>query len=108
MRKGIVMVAPRKTKKVFCTIVRVPANNDRITASPSRFSTRPSDLLPWADPYIARLVRNLQEEVRSERRTASSIRADLEPPMPSAEPDGGWSEDTRWTCYDDDCIDLLD
>ncbi|MCA9239358.1 MAG: hypothetical protein KDA37_04125 [Planctomycetales bacterium] len=34
-------------------------------SEPSRF--RPSDLVPWADPYIASLVRGLQRQVREER-----------------------------------------
>ena len=69
------MVAPRKTKKVFCTVVKVPSTDERSIGPDKRFSTRPSDLLPWADPYIARLVRRLQAEVRSDRQT---LRADLE------------------------------
>jgi hypothetical protein len=26
------------------------------------------DVLPWADPYVAQLIRKLQEEVRQQRR----------------------------------------
>jgi hypothetical protein len=29
------------------------------------------DLLPWADPYVAQLIRKLQDEVRQERRRRS-------------------------------------
>ena len=73
------MVAPRNTKKIYCTIVRVPTMPERVA---DRLA-RPSDLLPWADPYIARLVENLQQEVRSERMTsATSLQAELEPPSP--------------------------
>ena len=87
------MVAPRHTKKIYCTIVRVPTMPGRIE---DRLD-RPSDLLPWADPYIARLVENLQQEVRSERMTsAATIQADLEPPSPVSEPDADWSEDPRF------------
>lgn len=96
------MVAPRKTKKVFCTVVRVPVTNDRNMGAPSRFSTRPSDLVPWADPYIARLVRGLQEEVRNERQALNNLRADLEPPCPASEPDSGWNEETRWSLQEND------
>ncbi len=103
------MVASRKTKKVFCTLVRVPANDVRNNNTANRFSTRPSDLVPWADPYIARLVHRLQDEVRNERatwtqksscHTAQDLRADLDPPSPVTDSDGG-IEDTRWATWDD-------
>jgi hypothetical protein len=32
------------------------------------------DVLPWADPYIAQLIKKLQDEVRSERRRESRVR----------------------------------
>jgi hypothetical protein len=65
------MVAARKVRKIVCVLVQ---ESDPLESSSSlagqvsgrRFTGRPSDLLPWADPYIARLVRNLQEEVRQE------------------------------------------
>ena len=90
------MVAPRSTRKVICTIVRVPALADRVGGR----LTRPSDLVPWADPYIARLVHNLQEEVRSERfspASVASLQADLEPPSPVAEPEEEWIEQPRFS-----------
>lgn len=52
-------------------------------ASSSRF--RPSDLLPWSDPYIASLVRKLQQEVREEQQPASD-RLACEAEMPWNEP----------------------
>jgi hypothetical protein len=90
------MVASRKSRKVFCIIVRVPAEGDLVS---SRLR-RPSDLLPWADPYIARLVQNLQEEVRFERST-SPLRSDLDPPCPTSEPDWDWKEEPRWSFSDE-------
>ena len=39
----------------------MPSRSDRA----KRFRSR--DLLPWADPYIASLIRRLQAEVRAER-----------------------------------------
>jgi hypothetical protein len=94
------MVAPRKMTKVFCTVVRVPAQGERT----SQRLNRPSDLLPWADPYIARLVQNLQQEVRYERSTApggwrstTPLQAELEPPSPMPESDWDWKEEPRWT-----------
>jgi hypothetical protein len=32
------------------------------------------DVLPWADPYVAGLIRKLQDEVRFERRLRSVMR----------------------------------
>lgn len=32
------------------------------------------DVLPWADPYVAQLIKNLQDEVRKERRLQSKVR----------------------------------
>ena len=102
------MVAPRKFKKVFCTILEVPVADDSTMKTTDRFSTRPSELLPWADPYIARLVTNLQNEVRSQRGQRprhtsrlemSEVRfleAELEPPTTtSTDLDWDWREDTR-------------
>jgi hypothetical protein len=98
------MVAPRKSRKVFCTVVRVPAEGELVS---SRLR-RPSDLLPWADPYIARLVQNLQEEVRFERssapggwRSTAPLQADLEPPSPVPESDWDWKEEPRWSFSDE-------
>ena len=31
------------------------------------------EVLPWADPYIAQLIKNLQDEVRVERRQQSRL-----------------------------------
>jgi len=95
------MVAPRKTTKIFCTVVRIPSIEDRDISSSNRFSTRPSDLLPWADPYISQLVHRLQAEVRSERQVESTVISELDPPSPSTDTDGDWQEETRWTLYDD-------
>ena len=102
--KRNIMVASRQPKKVICTIVRVPALAERTR---DRLG-RPSELLPWADPYIAQLVHNLQEEVRGERfsprnpwKPASSPRAELEPPCPAPDPDWEWAEEPRFTLHED-------
>ncbi len=100
------MVAPRKTKKIFCTVVRIPAVENQRLSSTNRFSCRPSDLLPWADPYIARLVHRLQDEVRSERHIARSVFSDLDPPSPATDSDWQWQDESRWTLADDVPTDL--
>lgn len=62
-------------KTIHCAVVRVPAETSRMPRQdPSRF--RPSDLVPWADPYIASLVRKLQREVREERQGTPQRAAD--------------------------------
>ncbi len=68
------MVASHRVRKVVCCVVRVPKHSEQLRchslasgSSPRVDRSRPSDLLPWADPYIAQLVRDLQHEVRSER-----------------------------------------
>ncbi|MDC0936066.1 hypothetical protein OAS39_07250 [Pirellulales bacterium] len=75
-------------QRVVCTVVRVP---EIATSATNRLAGRPSELLPWADPYIANLVRQLQSEIRRERPTnvASEARRgpvnDLEPPAPGCD-----------------------
>ncbi len=85
------MVAPIKTHRtsqprIVCMAVRVeefPRLRDGSLAA------RPSTMLPWADPYIAGLVRRLQSEVRFER-------ADLDPPSPVGDSEWeGWDQ-PRW------------
>lgn len=110
------MVAPRKTKKIFCTVIQVPVADDicmRINepapTSNRLNNTRPSDLLPWADPYIARLVTKLQNEVRDERtqtrvvsRLTGTAIAELEPPSPSTDSDWDWTDEPRWSLSETD------
>ncbi len=103
------MVAPRRTKKVFCTVVRVPVTEKTCMHNTSRFSTRPSDLVPWADPYIAQLVTKLQHEVRSERlrvstapERARNLQAELDPPTPNTSvADWDWPAESRWDVSDE-------
>ena len=60
------MVAPRIT----CIVVEIPVGSDAIESR-----LRPArELLPGADPYIAALIRKLQDEVREERAAARIVR----------------------------------
>src|SRR5690606_6714218 len=63
-RRPATMNAPRTIRTVVVTIdaedLDTPPTNQGIQQA--RF--RPSDLVPWSDPYIAGLVRRLQDEVR--------------------------------------------
>lgn len=78
------MKTPRRIRTV---VISVPAENDWLNnrlaggsmASGPRF--KPSELLPWSDPYIAGLVRKLQDEVRE-----STDRVTCEAEMPWNEP----------------------
>jgi hypothetical protein len=114
------MVAPNKTRRLVCTVVRV-AEEPQIESS--RYIRKPSTLVPWADPYIAGLVRRLQSEVRMERAEAAdrgeaiaveifddrgavawlaqSAVADLDPPSPAIDEDWHWSEMPRWSFEDE-------
>ncbi len=115
------MVAPRRTKKIFCTVVRVAVADDSSMKANNRIAkdrrihnnaltsgSRPSDLLPWADPYIARLVTKLQDEVRTERggtrmasRFAGTCLAELEPPSPTIDSDWEGQDEPRWFMHDE-------
>jgi hypothetical protein len=64
--EGVVMVA---ANRIRCTVVAVEVSPDRFT---SRGVVK--DLVPWADPYVAQLIRNLQDEVRAERKMQAAIR----------------------------------
>jgi hypothetical protein len=94
------MVASTKTRRVVCTIVRVA---EEPAAATERLVRKPSTLLPWADPYIAGLVRRVQSEVRMERaamadgvlKHASPV-ADLDPPSPMTEEDFEWFDVPRF------------
>jgi hypothetical protein len=103
------MVAPiSATQRIVCTAVRIdePAAGRR-----NRLAAKPSELVPWTDPYIAGLVRRLQSEVRFERATlapthatvlpASDPRADLEPPSPAFDADWETWDRPNWAPGDE-------
>ena len=94
------MVACTKTRRVVCTIVRVA---EEPAPARERLVRKPSTLLPWADPYIAGLVRRVQSEVRMERAAMAdgvlkhaSPNADLDPPSPTTEEDFEWFDVPRF------------
>jgi hypothetical protein len=66
------MIAP---SRIRCRVIAIPVSSDMGVRSTS---PRPSELLPWADPYIAGLIHKLQAEVRSERREAATWDEDAE------------------------------
>ncbi len=108
------MVAPRKTRRVVCTVIHMPVNESEMMLLDEleyrgEVRNRPSNRLPWSDPTIAQLVANLQDEVRFERRQTKMAQritnmpvADLDPPSPfqgapATESDWEWREQPRWT-----------
>lgn len=56
--------------RIHCTVVAVPATTE---FGISRGALA-RDVLPWADPYVAQLIRRLQDEVRQERQMRSLLR----------------------------------
>lgn len=72
------MVTTHKTRRILCTVIRVFENHG---AEDRR--ARPSDMLPWADPYIASLIDRLQDEVRNERAIAGNQKRCEAGPAPS-------------------------
>jgi hypothetical protein len=58
------------TEGIRCTVVALCVSSDN-DISPRGIAR---DLLPWADPYIALLIKNLQNEVRQERRIQALMR----------------------------------
>ncbi|HMP08191.1 MAG TPA: hypothetical protein PJ982_17720 [Lacipirellulaceae bacterium] len=93
------MVAPLcTTKRIICTAIRVDGPR---SATTDRLSYKPSELVPWADPYIAGLVRRLQSEVHFERASRlDQPRCDLEPAAPALEPDWDSWDQPRWSGED--------
>ena len=100
--KEFTMVAARKVRKIVCCLVRVPAHPEQPRchslasgATPRHNQSRPSDLLPWADPYITQLVRNLQNEVRHERSTLREPALTTSPDSQMSAPKPDWRQATR-------------
>ena len=56
--------------RVRCTVVAV----SELQRSGLSRSAKTRDVLPWADPYVAQLIKKLQDEVRLERRLQSRFR----------------------------------
>jgi len=65
--------------RIRCTVVAVPVPADRWTSR----GALARDILPWADPYVAGLIRKLQDEVRRERRFQSLVRHYRPPTRPT-------------------------
>jgi hypothetical protein len=74
---------------IRCHVLEVPAQDDWL----ARRGGSPRELLPWADPYIAGLMRRLDNRsVGYDDPVSSDPFADSDPPV-SSDFDDGWQED---------------
>ena len=55
--------------KVRCTVITV----SEFQRGGTTRGAIAREVLPWADPYIAQLIKNLQDEVRMEREEQSRV-----------------------------------
>jgi hypothetical protein len=56
--------------RIRCMVVSVSETENRCLSR----GAIARDVLPWADPYVASLIKKLQNEVREERRLQSRVR----------------------------------
>jgi hypothetical protein len=56
--------------RIHSTVVAVPVSEEFCLSR----GALAREVLPWADPYVAQLIRNLQDEVREERRERSLVK----------------------------------
>jgi hypothetical protein len=56
--------------RIRCTVVAVAVSDEHLISR----GALARDILPGADPYVAQLIRKLQDEVREERRLQSLVR----------------------------------
>ncbi len=75
---------------IRCQVIEVPSQDDWL----SRRGGGPRELLPWADPYIAGLMRRLEHRfAAADEKDPSNPFADDEEPASLAIFDDGWQED---------------
>jgi len=76
--------------RIRCQVIEVPAQDDWL----SRRGGGPRELLPWADPYIADLMRRLGARFEAaDGFDSSDPFADDDEPTSLAIFDDGWQED---------------
>ena len=78
------------SSRIHCHVIEVPTDDDWL----SRRGSQPRELLPWADPYIAGLMRKLQRRGAAVDEQDSSDPFDADDAETSvAVYDDGWQED---------------
>jgi hypothetical protein len=80
------------TTRVRCQVLEVPAHDGWL---PRRERCRPRDLLPWADPYIARVISRLEDRYNIDDKAndlSDPFSADDRRVNPAVL-DDGWEED---------------
>jgi len=75
--------------RIRCQVIEVPAQDDWL----SRRGGGPRELLPWADPYIAGLMRRLENRFESADGFGPSDPFADHEPTSLAIFDDGWQED---------------
>ena len=84
--------------RIRCHVVEVPTSNDWL----ARRGGNTRELLPWADPYIAGLMRNLEDRYGRQERTSQRLSQMSDPFAGEPEAtelsyddwqDDGWQED---------------
>jgi hypothetical protein len=93
------------TARIRCQVLETPTHDQWLT----RGGGGPRDLLPWADPYIAGLVRRLESRYSTaDERDVSDPFADGSSTSDATAFDDGWQEDAfmprpldvpRFHCY---------
>lgn len=84
------------TKRVRCIVVRVPADADLFAER----GALAHEMMPGADPYIAHLIRRLQDEVRFERRMEQLQNAEDKLIKQARFADADLAGDLEWPVFD--------
>src|SRR5262249_42765553 len=75
--------------RIRCHVIEVPADEDWL----SRRSHPPRELLPWADPYIAGLMRRLENRGGAVEEAHACDPFDADEMSATADFNDGWQED---------------
>jgi hypothetical protein len=77
-------------RQIHCTVVEVSSSSDPYLPAPRGFQ----DLVPWADPYIAALLRKLAHTAALEEAEARAPeRCEQPPPLDKTDREVRWQAD---------------
>ena len=71
--------------RIHCQVLEIPARNEW-----RQRGERPRDLLPWADPYIARLISRLEDRYEVEDRADDDLSDPFVPDDSELEDEAPW------------------